>query len=138
MSWWSVLHLPLIYNKIQSLLEAITLGQFIFCHCSYMSQCVKGHIDRDSTTMFISLECVFSNVSRQEHVQSLIPILELSGIDLSTELSKIFLKFEDAFTMPNFIRVKTFFFFLKGQELKSQRKIANICKAMWNWCFRIL
>lgn len=76
-----------------------------------MSQCVKGHIDRDSTTMFISLECVFSNVSRQEHVQSLIPILELSGIDLSTELSKIFLKFEDAFTMPNFIRVKTFFFF---------------------------
>lgn len=65
-----MLHLPLIYNKIHPLLEAITLGQFIFGHCSYMSQGVKGHIGSDSTTIFISLECVFSNVSRQEHVMS--------------------------------------------------------------------
>lgn len=48
----------------------------------------------------------FSNVSRQEHVQSLISTLELCGIDLSTVPPEIFLKFEDAFTMSNFIRVK--------------------------------
>lgn len=72
-----------------------------------MSQGVKEHIGKDSTIMFNSLGCVFSNVSRQECVQSLISTLELSDTDLSTMPPEIFLKLEDAFTKSNFTRVKT-------------------------------
>lgn len=60
----------------------------------------------------------FSNVSRQERVQSLISTLELCGIDLSTVPPEIFLKFEGALTMSNFIRVKPKKK-KKGQELEN-------------------
>lgn len=50
-----------------------------------MPQGLKGTL-AGSTTMLISLEYVSFNVNAQEHAQSLLSTLGLSGIDLSTTL----------------------------------------------------